>query len=70
MKKLSTGQDSTLGNWLMLTELAFGKNSPQADFLKDKIDESPNGKDEEVLADEGQLIQVLIDMGQKDNALH
>jgi len=56
MKKLSTGQDSTLGTYLSLARL-FGQHA-QA-FIQKKIDESPNGAEEEVLADERQMLYLL-----------
>lgn len=59
MKKLSTGQKSTLGNYLALTEVVFGKDSKAVAFLNKKIAESPYGADEEVIADEGQTIYML-----------
>lgn len=62
MKKLSTGQDSTLENWITYSSLVFGENSKATKFLKNKADDSPNGLQEEVIADEGQLIMVLARM--------
>lgn len=59
MIKLSTGVDSTLGNYLDLTNATFGKDSPQAKFLDKKIAESPNGREEEVIAAETQMLYVL-----------
>lgn len=59
MKKLSTGQDSTLGNYLALTEAVFGKDSPAVEFLRKKIADAPNGADEEVIADEGQMVHLI-----------
>jgi len=59
MRKLSTGLDSTLGNWLQLCTIFFGEDSPATQLIQDKINESTNGEAEEVIADEGQLIQVL-----------
>jgi hypothetical protein len=50
---------STLGNWLMLTKIAFGDWSPAANFLRHKIAESPGGFDEPVLADETQMLMML-----------
>ena len=65
MTKLSTGQDSTLGNYLMLTRAVFGRESKAVRFLEQKIAESPNGEDEEVISDEAQMINLLaqIDIG-------
>lgn len=59
MKKMSTGQDSTLRNWIKMTTIFFGKDSAATAFLEKKATESPNGLDEEVIADEGQLVMVL-----------
>lgn len=59
MIKLSTGVDSTLGNYRDLANAFFGEDSPQVKFLDKKIDESPNGRDEEVIADEGQVLYLL-----------
>jgi len=56
MKKLSTGEDSTLGTYKKMCVL-FGKKAEA--FIQSKIDESPNGEDEEVIADERQMIQLL-----------
>lgn len=59
MKKLSTGMDSTLENWIALSAAFFGENSPATNFLHEKAKDSPNGYKEEVIADEGQLLMVL-----------
>lgn len=59
MKKLSTGQPSTLGSYLTNTKAVFGHNSPAVDWLQKKIDESHNGELEEVLADEGQMLMII-----------
>lgn len=57
MKKLSTGDNSTLGNYLILAKLVFGKDSKAVEFLKEKIKES--SAKEEVIADEQQMVYVL-----------
>ncbi len=62
MKKLSTGDDSTLGNWLKLVKTFMGEDCPAAQYLQQKIDNSPNGADEEVIADEPQLLHTLANM--------
>lgn len=59
MKKLSTGQDSTLENWIKLSTMAFGKDSKATNFLEEKIKIYPEGLQEEVISDESQLITVL-----------
>lgn len=63
MRKLSTGQDSTLGNYRDLSAAFFGENSPQVKFLDDKIANDPDGRNSEVIADEGQMIYLLGSMG-------
>lgn len=60
MRKLSVGMDSTLANWRRLSVLTFGENSSPVRFFDDKIKEE--GEDAEVLADEDQLLQVLLTM--------
>ena len=59
MKKMSTGQDSTLGEYRKNAAAVFGEDSKAVEFLDKQIAESPDGADEEVLADEGQMILVL-----------
>lgn len=66
MRKLSTGQDSTLENWIALASVFFGENSKATEFLRNKAKESPNGEKEEVIADEGQLIMALMKMETDD----
>jgi hypothetical protein len=58
--KLSTGEDSTLGNWVALVDMVFGPDCAAAKFLNAKIAEQ--GKDQPVIADEGQLIMALVSM--------
>jgi hypothetical protein len=57
MKKLSTGEDSTLGNYRKLSVAFFGEDSGAVKFLDAKIAEQ--GEDEEVVADEGQMVYLL-----------
>lgn len=59
MRKLSTGDDATLGNYLILTKVFFGEESRAVTFLENKIAESPNGEDEQVITEEGQMIHLL-----------
>ena len=56
MNFISTGQPSTLKTYKGLA-IIFGENAVQ--FIQDKIDESPNGENEEVLADERQMLMLL-----------
>ena len=59
MKKLSTGDDSTLGNYRNLYSSFFGEESKAIKYLDDKIASSPNGENEEVLVDECQMVHLL-----------
>jgi len=58
-RKLSTGDDSTLGNYRRLAAAVFGENSRAVAFLDEKIATSPERENEEVIADEGQMIYLL-----------
>jgi hypothetical protein len=59
MNMLSTGMPSTLKSYKTLCNLFFGPDSEQAAFIAKKISESPNGEDEEVIADESQMLYLL-----------
>ena len=59
MKILSTGDPSTLGTYKKYAVI-FG--SKAVDFIQKKIDESPNGETEEVIADESQMLFLLASM--------
>lgn len=59
MIKMSTGDDATLGNYLKMTKIVFGTDSKAVSFLEDKISDSPNGENEEVISDEGQMVFLL-----------
>ncbi len=59
MQKLSTGDDATLRNYRKLATMFWGEQSGAVMFLDGKIAESPNGENEEVLADESQMIKLL-----------
>ena len=65
MKMLSTGDPSTLGSYMKMTKLLMGEKAVA--FLQEKIDGSPDGEDEMVIAEETQVIQLLaaIDRGDR-----
>jgi hypothetical protein len=65
MNKLSTGMDSTLGSYRRLSAVCFGENSEAVKYLDKMIAESPNGVNEEVIADERQMIYLLATMKPK-----
>ena len=58
MNKLSTGQDSTLGNYRKLCAAMLGEDSGAVTFLDERIKEQ--GEDEEVIADESQMVFLLM----------
>ena len=60
MHLLSTGEPSTLGTYKRLSVI-FGQKA--VDFMQAKIDESPNGENEEVLVDELQMLSLLVLLG-------
>ena len=62
MIKLSTGDDSTLGNYKRLAIVLFGEDSKAVTYLNNKIKESPNGENEVVIVDERQMIYLLTSM--------
>jgi hypothetical protein len=62
MRKLSTGDDSTLGSYRKLTSIVLGEDSAAVRFLDNKISQSPRGEYEEVLADESQMLLMLFSL--------
>jgi hypothetical protein len=67
MQRLSIGNmPSTLGSYLKLSEIFFGPESVQAQFIREKIASSPNGEDEEVIAEESQMMYLLASLPLKD----
>ena len=62
MLKLSNGMLSNLGSYCALAMIYFGKDSEATKYLQYKIDQSPHKEQEEVLADETQVMMMLIDI--------
>jgi hypothetical protein len=62
MKMLSIGLPSTLGSYLKFCDLFYGEDSVQSKFIQQKIDSHKNGVDEEVIADESQILYWLGNM--------
>jgi hypothetical protein len=62
MMKLSTGMPSTLGSYLKLCNMFFGEESVQTKFILEKIASNPHGEDEEVIADEHQMMYLLFNL--------
>ena len=59
---ISTGQPSTLGTYKELAHI-FGPKAVA--FIQNKIDESPDGENEEVIADERQMLILFASMVDK-----
>lgn len=59
MKRLSTGDPSTLRTYKMYAQL-FGDKA--VTFIQNQIDEAPEGEDEIVLAAESQMLILLASM--------
>lgn len=59
MTKMSTGDDATLGNYRKMAVAVFGEDSKPVKFLDNKIVSSPDGANEEVIADERQMVYLL-----------
>jgi hypothetical protein len=57
MKKLSTGDDATWGNYKKIAIIAFGKNSKPVKYIDERI--TTNGENSEVLSDETQIFDTL-----------
>lgn len=62
MTKLSTGDDSTLGNYRKLLAPVLGEKSKAIEYLDRKIAESPWGADEKVFASERQMLDLLLNL--------
>ena len=62
MITLSTGMPSTLGSYLKLCNIFFGEESVQTKFITQKIASNPNGADEEVIAEESQMMYLLFNL--------
>ena len=56
MKTLSTGEPSTLGSYKKIAKF-FGKKAE--DFIQQKIDDSTNGENEEVISNESQMMYLF-----------
>lgn len=67
MKKISTGQLSNLATYreIALVISGFDAESPAVAFIDRIISESSNGANEEVVADESQMIYMLFHLNQR-----
>lgn len=68
MNKISTGEPSTLELYLAMCKIIFGSNSRATKYIEKKILEAPNGKEEEVLQTEDQMINLLLQIHKMDES--
>jgi len=66
MITLSTGEPSTLKTYRAYALALGGENSEAVKFFDDKIAKSPHGENEEVLADERQMVYTIMMLIMKD----
>lgn len=59
---LSIGMPSTVGSYLKITKIFFGEESTQYQYIKELGDKSPNGENEEIIADEWQMMYLLANL--------
>ena len=64
-RKLDTEQDLTLGGYRDISATVLGESSPAVKYLDDKISRSPNGREEAVLADESQMLLLLVSIHER-----
>ena len=60
MHTLSTGEISTLGNYRKLAAALFGADSTATKLMDKQIADAPNHENEEVMADESQIVHLLL----------
>jgi len=63
MKQLSTGQDSTLENYRLLSAIVFGEDSAAVKYLDTRIEAA--SVDEEVLTEESEMLRFLSNLNEK-----
>ena len=61
-RKLSTGEDSTLGNYRKLCVAVWGERSAPVKFIDHKISESPRGADEPVIQSEKEMLELFCNL--------
>lgn len=61
-KTISTGEPSTLKTYRKIAVIMGGENTKATQFIDDKISESPKGENEVVIADESQMLFLLVQL--------
>lgn len=59
---ISTGEPSTLGTYKKIATILTGENSEAVKFFERKIQESPNGENEAVIAHESQMLMLIMEL--------
>lgn len=63
MKKISTGEPSNLKTYRNIALILSGSEESKAvKFFDEKIAQSPNGENEEVVVDESQMLYLIMSM--------
>lgn len=62
-RTLSVGMPSTLASYLQLSQIFFGEDSEAYKYIQGLIAEQ--GPDEEVVADEAQMVNLLMELNSK-----
>ena len=57
---MSTDSYLTLGDYLKTSKTSFGDDSAAVKFLEEKIAESPNGENQELVAFKEQILGMLV----------
>lgn len=66
MRKMSTGDDATLGNYRKMCAAFFGEDSKATKFLDEKI--AAGSADDEVIQHESQMVMLLGQLALGDKA--
>ena len=62
MKNLSTGEPSTLKTYRQIAVAMGGEDTAATKFFDNKIKESTKGEDEVVIAEESQMMYLIVTM--------
>jgi hypothetical protein len=65
---LSTGEPSTLGNYRKLAAAFFGEDGAAVRFIDEHIAADPDGEEGVVVADERQMVYLLLELTKETDA--
>jgi hypothetical protein len=69
MRKISTGEDSTLKTYRCMAVVLAGEGSLAVKFIDGKIETSPNRENEEVIAEESQMLCLIGDLARAEREI-